>query len=69
MTYLDTPQTLYEKYLASLQFDISRGCVAPSITTQTLLAFYQEVLYRQSAAVSDEVTANQLLTFTYQNYQ
>jgi hypothetical protein len=66
---MDTVQTLYDKYLASLGWDIQGGCVAPSQKTQTLLAFYQEVLYRQSAAVNDEVTANQLLTFTYQNYQ
>lgn len=66
---MDTAETLYGKYLASLGFDIQGGCAAASIKTQTLLAFYQEVLYRQSSAVSDEVTANQLLTFTYQNYQ
>jgi len=66
---MDTAETLYGKYLASLGFDIQGGCSASSIKTQTLLAFYQEVLYRQSSAVSDEVTANQLLTFTYQNYQ
>jgi hypothetical protein len=66
---MDTVQTLYDKYLASLGWDIQGGCVAPSQKTQTLLAFYQEVLFRQSAAVNDEVTANQLLTFTYQNYQ
>lgn len=68
MTNLDTPQTLYDKYLVSLQFDISRGCASPSFTTQTLLAFYQEVLYRQSSAVNDEVTANQLLRYTFENY-
>jgi hypothetical protein len=68
MNTLDTPQTLYDKYLASLQFDIARGCASASLTTQTLLAFYQEVLYRQSAAVNDEVTANELLRFTFQNY-
>ena len=66
---MDTAETLYGKYLASLGFDIQGGCTAASVKTQTLLALYQEVLYRQSAAVSDEVTANQLLTFTYQNYQ
>lgn len=66
---MDTPQTLYDKYLASLGWDIQGGCVAASEKTQTLLAFYQEVLYRQSSAVNDEVTANQLLTYTYQNYQ
>lgn len=66
---MDTTQTLYAKYLSSLSFDITGGCTAPSLQTQTLLAFYQEVLYRQSGAVNDTVTANQLLTFTYQNYQ
>lgn len=66
---MDTPQTLYAKYLASLKFDIQGGCTDASIKTQTLLAFYQEVLYRQSSAVNDEVTADQLLTYTYQNYQ
>jgi hypothetical protein len=65
---MDTPETLYNKYLASLQFDIQGGCTSASQVTQTLLAFYQEVLYRQSAAVSDQVTANQLLTFTFENY-
>lgn len=65
---MDTAQSLYEKYIASLQFDLVGGCTTPSIKTQTLLAFYQEVLFRQSAQVSDEVTANQLLTFTYNNY-
>lgn len=65
---MDTAQSLYEKYIASLQFDIWGGCTAPSVRTQTLLAFYQEVLFRQSAQVGDEVTANQLLTFTYNNY-
>jgi hypothetical protein len=50
---MDTVQTLYDKYLASLGWDIQGGCVAPSQKTQTLLAFYQEVLYRQSAAVND----------------
>lgn len=66
---MDTVETLYGKYLASLGFDIQGGCTAASIKTQTLLAFYQEVVYRQSGAVNDDVTANQLLTFTYQNYQ
>lgn len=66
---MDTAQTLYDKYLASLGFDIRGGCTDASIKTQTLLAFYQEVLYRQSAAVDDQVTADQLLTYTYQNYQ
>lgn len=65
----DTVATLYDKYLASLQFDIARGCTSASQTTQTLLAFYQEVLYRQSSAVNDQVTADQLLAFTYENYQ
>jgi hypothetical protein len=66
---MDTLQTLYAKYLASLGFDIQGGCTAASERTQILLAFVQEVTYRQSAQVNDEVTANQLLTFTYQNYQ
>jgi hypothetical protein len=66
---MDTTQTLYDKYLASLGWDIQGGCTAPSLKTQTLLAFYQEVTYRQSNAVNDQVTANQLLTYTYQNYQ
>lgn len=66
---MDTPQTLYDKYLMSLGFDIQGGCTSASIKTQTLLAFYQEVLYRQSGNVNDQVTANQLLTYTYQNYQ
>jgi hypothetical protein len=65
---MDTPATLYEKYLQSLGFDIQGGCTAASLKTQILLAFYQEVEYRLSGAVNDEVTANQLLTFTYQNY-
>lgn len=65
---MDTTATLYEKYINCLQFDIQGGCTSPSLKTQTLLAFYQEVLYRQSSAVNDQVTANQLLTFTYQNY-
>jgi len=66
---MDTTSTLYQKYIDSLQFDIAGGCTSTSTRTQTLLAFYQEVLYRQSNAVDDQVTANQLLTFTYQNYQ
>jgi hypothetical protein len=66
---MDTVATLYDKYLASLGFDIEGGCVAASFKTQTLLAFYQEVVFRQSSAVNDQVTANQLLTYTYQNYQ
>jgi hypothetical protein len=65
---MDTVESLYNKYLASLSFDVSNGCVGASEQTQTLLAFYQEVLYRQSSAVDDQVTANQLLTYTYQNY-
>lgn len=66
---MDTTETLYGKYLTSLGFDIQGGCTAASIKTQTLLAFYQEVVYRQSGNVNDQVTANQLLTYTYQNYQ
>jgi hypothetical protein len=65
---MDTVQSLYEKYIASLHFDVMGGCNTPSQRTQTLLAFYQEVQYRQSAQVNDGVTANQLLTFTYNNY-
>lgn len=65
---MDTLQTLYDKYIASQKFDIQGGCVTPSLRTQTLLAFYQEVQYRQSGAVNDTVTANQLLSYTYQNY-
>jgi hypothetical protein len=65
---MDTPATLYNKYLVSQSFDIAVGCFTPSLKTQTLLAFYQEVLYRQSSAVNDTVTANQLLTFTFENY-
>jgi hypothetical protein len=65
---MDTTATLYAKYIASLQFDVMGGCTTPSAKTQTLLAFYQEVLYRQSVQVNDEVTANQLLTYTYHNY-
>jgi hypothetical protein len=65
---MDTVQSLYNKYLASLGFDIQGGCTVASEKTQILLAFYQEVLYRQSTAVNDEITANQLLTYTYQNY-
>lgn len=66
---MDTVQTLYDKYLISLGWDIQGGCIAASLKTQTLLAFYQEVVFRQSNAVNDQVTANQLLTYTYQNYQ
>ena len=65
---MDTAETLYKKYLESLGFDIMGGCTAPSFKTQTLLAFYQEVLYRQSAAVNDQVTADQLLSYTFSNY-
>ena len=65
---MDTPESLYEKYINSLENDIERGCVAFSIRTQILLAFYQEVLFRQSAAVQDEVTANLLLEYTENNY-
>lgn len=65
---MDTAETLYKKYIASLGFDIQSGCAVPSITTQVLLAFYQEVLYRQSSAVDDTVTADQLLRFTFENY-
>lgn len=65
---MDTPATLYDKYLQSLSFDVQGGCTSASLKTQTLLAFYQEVIYRQSSAVNDQVTANQLLTYTYQNY-
>jgi hypothetical protein len=65
---MDTLQSLYEKYIDSLQNDIQRGCVMLSNKTQELLAFYQEVQYRQSAVVNDIVTANMLLTYTYNNY-
>jgi hypothetical protein len=65
---MDTVQSLYEKYLNSQAHDIQNGCATNSIRTQTLLAFYQEVLYRLSAAVNDTLTANQLLTYTHQNY-
>ena len=65
---MDTTATLYDKYIASLMFDVMGGCATASTKTQTLLAFYQEVLYRQSAVVNDLVTANQLLTYTYNNY-
>jgi hypothetical protein len=66
---MDTLETLNQKYLTSLGFDIQGGCTTASQQTQILLAFIQEVIYRQSSAVNDEVTADQLLTFTYQNYQ
>lgn len=65
---MDTPESLYQKYLDSLSNDIERGCVAFSLRTQALLAFYQEVLYRQNVAVNDEVTANMLLEYTGNNY-
>ena len=65
---MDTVQSLYEKFLNSQANDIQNGCATSSVKTQTLLAFYQEVLYRQSAAVGDTLTANQLLTYTHQNY-
>jgi hypothetical protein len=66
---MDTLDTLNAKYLFSLGFDIQGGCTSASERTQILLAFIQEVTFRLSSAVNDEVTANQLLTFTYQNYQ
>jgi hypothetical protein len=66
---MDTVQTLYQKYVHSLQNDIQRGCATLSEKTQQLLAFYQEVQYRQSAQVNDTVTADQLLEYTYQNYE
>lgn len=65
---MDTVTSLYQKYISSLENDIERGCVAFSIRTQILLAFYQEVVYRQSVAVNDEVTANMLLEYTGNNY-
>ena len=65
---MDTIETLYQKYLDSLQDDIARGNVVFSLRTQALLAFYQEVAFRQSAAVEDDVTANLLLTYTANNY-
>lgn len=65
---MDTNQSLYNKYLNSLQQDILNGRITYSALTQTLLAFYQEVLYRQNPNIDDTVTANQLLTYTYQNY-
>jgi len=65
---MDTISELYQKYLDSLSNDISRGCTSFTIKTQILLAFYQEVAYRQDPAVNDTVTADQLLTYTYQNY-
>jgi hypothetical protein len=65
---MDTPETLYSKYITSLGFDIQGGCTVASMQTQVLLAFYQEVLFRQSSAVNDTVTADQLLRFTFENY-
>jgi hypothetical protein len=65
---MDTINELFGKYLSSLSADIERGCTSFSIKTQILLAFYQEVMFRQSAAVNDVITANQLLTYTHQNY-
>ena len=65
---MDSISSLYQKYLNSLSDDIQRGCVAFSLKTQILLAFYQEVFYRQSASINDTVTADNLLTYTYQNY-
>jgi acyl-CoA hydrolase len=65
---MDTVASLYEKFIHSQLDDIQNGCAQSSVKTQTLLAFYQEVVYRQSAAVDDTLTANQLLTYTHQNY-
>lgn len=65
---MDTVESLYQKYLASQADDIRNGCAKSSLKTQSLLAFYQEVVFRQSALVEDTLTANQLLTYTYQNY-
>jgi hypothetical protein len=65
---MDTVQSLYDKYIASLNNDIAGGCIRPSRSTNELLAFYQEVLFRQSALVNDQVTADQLLTYTKENY-
>ncbi len=66
---MDTIESLYQKYVNSLQHDIERGCAGLTDKTQQLLAFYQEVQYRQSAQVNDTVTADQLLEYTYQNYE
>jgi hypothetical protein len=66
---MDTLASLSQKYQDSLASDILGGCYTASMQTQTLLAFVQEVIFRQSASVNDVVTANQLLTYTYQNYQ
>ena len=65
---MDTIESLYEKYIKSLENDIERGCVVFSIRTQALLAFYQEVQYRMSVDINDEVTANTLLEYTGNNY-
>ena len=65
---MDTASSLYQKYIKSLSNDISIGCVTPSDSTTQLLAFYQEVVFRQSSQVDDQVTANQILTYTYLNY-
>jgi len=65
---MDTTQSLYNKYLNSLQQDILNGRITYSDQTQILLAFYQEVVYRQNVNINDTITANQLLTYTHQNY-
>jgi hypothetical protein len=65
---MDTVETLYDKYLSSLGEDIRNGFANSSLRTQILLAFYQEVQYRLSANVEDQLTADQLLTYTHQNY-
>jgi hypothetical protein len=66
---MDTIQSLYTKYINSLTNDIAGGCVRPSQMTNELLAFYQEVIFRLSAQVNDQITANQLLTYTATNYR
>lgn len=65
---MDTVEELYTKFLNSQANDIQNGCATSSVKTQTLWAFYQEVLFRQSSLIDDTVTANQLLTYTHQNY-
>ncbi len=65
---MDTILSLYDKFLHSQYLDIERGCVVLSLRTQILLAFVQEVEFRQSAVVNDTVTANMLLTYTANNY-
>jgi hypothetical protein len=65
---MDTILSLYDKFLHSQYHDIERGCVVLSLRTQILLAFVQEVEFRQSAVVNDTVTANMLLTYTANNY-